>query len=105
MSLYSGADYDQFQGTVVANIWAVDERWSVEAQLDGGKWQPMERFSAYDPGAQQMYADREKLDHPYVYPSVSDHFFKVAVPTDVKQVTVKATDPFGRTYTQTINLD
>ena len=105
MTLYSGADYDQFQGTVVANIWAVDERWCVEAQLDGGKWQPMERFSAYDPGAQQMYADREKLDHPYVYPSVSDHYFKVAVSSDVKQVTVKATDPFGRTYTQTINLD
>ena len=104
MSLYTEADSAGFAGQVVANVWAVDEKWQVVAQFDGGKSQPMERFTAYDPAAQKMYADREKLDHPYVYPSASDHFFRVVIPEGAKQVTVTATDPFGRSYQETLNL-
>ena len=104
MTLYTGADTEAFAGQVVANIWAVDENWRIEAQFDGGAKQAMERFSAYDPGAQKMYADREKLDHPYVYPSVSDHFFRIAIPQGATEVRVTATDPFGRSYQETLKL-
>ncbi|MBR5465339.1 MAG: calcineurin-like phosphoesterase C-terminal domain-containing protein [Alistipes sp.] len=104
MTLYSGVNYPQFEGQVVANVWAVDEKWQIEARFDGGDAMPMERFSAYDPGAQAMYADRSKLDHPYVYPSLSDHFFRVVIPEGAKQVVITATDPFGRSYSETLSL-
>lgn len=104
MTLYTEADSAGFAGQVVANVWAADDNWKIEAQFDGGENQPMERFAAYDPGAQKMYADREKLDHPYVYPSVSDHFFRIVIPEGAKAVKVTATDPFGRSYQETLNL-
>lgn len=104
MAVYTGAEYPEFAGQVVANVWAADDRWQIEARFDGGAAQAMERFTAYDPQAREMYADREKLDHPYVYPSAADHFYRVVIPEGAKQVEVSATDSFGRRYTQNINL-
>ena len=104
MTLYTEADSAGFAGQVVANVWAADNAWKIEAQFDGGEKLPMERFTAYDPGAQKMYADREKLDHSYVYPTPSDHFFRIVIPEGAKQVTVTATDRFGRSYQETLNL-
>ncbi len=105
MTLYTEQDAAGFAGHVVANVWAVDENWRIEARFDAGDAQPMERFTSYDPGAQKMYADREKLDHPYVYPTPSDHFFRVAIPEGAKQVTITATDPFGRSYQESLNIE
>lgn len=104
MAVYTGAEYPEFAGQVVANVWAADDRWQIEARFDGGAAQAMERFTAYDPQAREMYADREKLDHPYVYPSAADHFYRVVIPEGAKQVEVSATDSFGRRYTQNISL-
>lgn len=104
MVVYAGAEYPEFEGQVVANVWAADDNWKIEARFDGGKAQEMERFTAYDPQARVMYADREKLDHPYVYPSAADHFYRVVIPEGAKQVEVSATDSFGRRYTQNISL-
>ena len=104
MVVYEGADYTQFAGSVVANVWASDDNWTIEAQFDDGKWQTMERFTAYDPAAQAMYADREKLDHPYVYPTPADHFFRIATPEGASKCVVRAVDSFGREYTKTITL-
>jgi hypothetical protein len=104
MVVYEGADYPQFAGSVVANVWASDDNWTIEAQFDDGKWQTMERFTAYDPSAQAMYADREKLDHPYVYPTPADHFFRIATPEGASKCVVRAVDSFGREYTKTITL-
>ncbi len=104
MVIYDGGEYAQFEGQLVANVWAADPMWQIEARFDGGKAIKMEQFKAYDPAAQAMYADREKLDHPYVYPSASDHFYRVAIPDGAKQAEVSATDRFGRCYKQTITL-
>ena len=104
MTVYYGEQYPQFAGQLVANVWAADEKWSIEARFDGGKAQKMESFTAYDPAAQVMYADREKLDHPYVYPTPADHFYRVAIPAGARVAEVTATDRFGRVYTQTITL-
>ena len=104
MTVYYGEQYPQFAGQVVANVWAADTKWTIEARFDGGKAQKMESFTAYDPAAQVMYADREKLDHPYVYPTPADHFYRVAIPAGARVAEVTATDRFGRVYTQTITL-
>lgn len=104
MAVYYGSEYPEFEGQVVANVWAADDNWLIEARFDGGKAHAMERFVAYDPAARVMYADREKLDHPYVYPSAADHFYRVVVPEGAKSAEISATDSFGRRYTQTISL-
>lgn len=104
MALYSGRDYPQFKGYVVANVWACDPNWSVVASFDGGEAVKMEQFTTYDPSAQKMYASTKELDHSYVYPSQADHFYRVTLPKDAVSVTVTATDGFGRQYSQTINL-
>ncbi|MDO5497638.1 MAG: calcineurin-like phosphoesterase family protein [Alistipes sp.] len=104
MTLYAGAEYPQFEGALVANVWASDTKWVVEASFDGGKAKAMEQFVAYDPAAQTMYASNEGMDHSYVYPTPADHFYRIAIPEGATKATVTATDSFGRRYIQEINL-
>lgn len=104
MKVYCGTEYPQFAGQIVANIWASDPTWKVEARFDDKRTVPMERFTAYDPAAQKMYASTDHLDHKYIYPSAADHFYRVTVPEGARSVRISATDPFGRTYTQTRTL-
>lgn len=104
MTLYAGNDYPQFEGQIVANVWASDTKWVITASFDGGEAIKMEQFTAYDPAAQKMYASTEGLDHPYVYPTPADHFYRIAIPEGAIKATVTATDSFGNKYTQTINL-
>lgn len=104
MVLYTGKDYDKFAGQVVANIWGADDKWSITTSFDGGEAVAMERFTSYDPAAKVMYASNEGMDHSYVYPTPADHFFRVAIPEGASVAKVTATDRFGRTYSQEINL-
>ncbi len=105
MVLYAGEQYPQFKGEIVANIWASDPGWQVEASFDGGKAQKMERFESYDPAAQEMYRSTEGFDHSYVYPSAADHFYRIAMPEGAKQATVTAEDRFGNRYIQTLKIE
>lgn len=104
MEVYYGEQYPQYKGRIVADVWAYDPTWRVEVCFDGGEPQPMERFTGYDPAAQKMYADPSKLDHPYVAPTPSDHFFRAAVPEGCRRAEVRCTDGFGRRYTRTLDL-
>lgn len=100
MTLYDGNDHPQFAGYVAANIWASDPTWHVELRVDGHSVGTMERFEAYDPAAQRMYATTEHMDHKWIYPSISDHFYRMPRPDGNSRIEVAATDPFGRQYIQ-----
>ena len=104
MRVYYGAEYPQFEGRIVADVWASDPSWRVEASFDGAAPQAMERFSTYDPAAQKMYADTSNFDHKYIYPSKADHFYRIDVPAGARKAQISATDRFGRTYTQVVEL-
>lgn len=103
-TLYAGEQYPQFAGQLVADVWASDPSWRVEATFDGGEAIPMERFESYDPAAQEMYRSNEGFDHSYVYPTPADHFYRVMIPEGAMEATVKAIDRFGNCYTETISL-
>ena len=105
MVLYAGEKYPQFKGQVVANIWASDPSWCVEASFDGGEALEMERFECYDPAAQEMYKSTEGFDHSYIYPSPADHFYRIALPEGARKVTVTAKDRLGNRYTQTLTIE
>lgn len=104
MKIYYGSDYPEFAGQIVANIWASDASWKVEVRFDGGQAVTMKPFTAYDPDARKMYASTDHLDHKYIYPSPADHFYRVTVPAGARRAVLSATDPFGRTYTETLTL-
>ncbi|WP_295938920.1 calcineurin-like phosphoesterase family protein [uncultured Alistipes sp.] len=97
MALYSGREHPEFTGYAVANIWASDPAWQVEFTIDGVTYGQAERFEAYDPSAKAMYADTSGMDHKWIYPSISDHYYRVALPEGAKRVEVVAADRFGRT--------
>ncbi len=99
MQLYDGRQHPEFAGYAVANIWASDPAWEVSFTIDGKTCGPAERFEAYDPAARKMYSDTSQMDHRWIYPSISDHYYRVPLPENAEQITVTATDRFGRTYT------
>ncbi len=104
MVLYNGAEHEQFRGQLVANVWASDPTWCIEASFDEGAWSKMEAFTAYDPAAQEMYRSTEGFDHSYVYPTQADHFYRITIPEGAHMAVVRATDPFGKSYTETLSL-
>ena len=104
MKIYSGREYPQFEGYAVANVWASDPAWEVEFTIDGVPVGPAERFQAYDPAAKQMYSDTSQMDHKWIYPSISDHYYRVALPEGAKRVEVSATDRFGRISRAAVDL-
>ncbi|MEG2770735.1 MAG: calcineurin-like phosphoesterase family protein [Alistipes sp.] len=105
MALYSGTQHPEFSGYAVANIWASDPAWRIEFFLDGKAGGQAERFETYDPRARQMYASTEHLDHKWIYPSISDHYYRVPLPEGTRHIEVVATDRFGRTSRAEISLN
>ncbi len=88
----------------MANVWASDPAWEVEFTIDGVPVGPAERFQAYDPAAKQLYSDTSQMDHKWIYPSISDHYYRVALPEGAKRVEVSATDRFGRISRAAVDL-
>lgn len=106
MRLYTEADAPEFAGYVVANIWNSDPAWQVEFFFDGRKQAcAPERFEAIDPAARKLYSNKEGLDHSWIGPTPSDHFYRCPIGEGVRMVEVRATDRFGRTYTQQLILE
>ncbi len=102
MNVYSDDGYPEFKGYVVANIWNSDPSWRVELYEDGVNKGLMERFKAYDPLAKELYSNTEKLDHKWIYPSPSDHYYRAKPSAGTKKIEVVATDRFGNRYKEEV---
>lgn len=98
MKVFSGEDYPDFKGYVVANVWNSDKLWKIELYEDGKRIGEMERFSTYDPHVKEIYSKNDKLDHKWIGPSLSDHFYRAPLSETAKEIEVKATDRFGNVF-------
>ena len=96
-------DDPDHQGYVVANIWDYDPQWKVEYFEDGVKVCEMERFRDHDPLAKELYKDPSKLKRGWVHSMATDNMFRAKHSPEAKVLEVRATDRFGRTYTQKIS--
>lgn len=96
------ADDEQHMGYVVANIWDYDPEWKVEYFEDGVKVCDMERFRTQDPLARELYKDPSSLKRTWVYAAPTDNMFRAAYSENAKTLEVRATDRFGRVYSQTV---
>lgn len=90
---------------IVANVWNWDTKWKVEWWEDGAAKGAMEQRVARDPWAIELYAGPGlPVKHKFVEPTLADHLFFAKPSANAKQITVKATDRFGKVYSETINL-
>ncbi len=105
MRVYTGEDDPSFKGYVVANVWNCDPLWRVELYEDGVLSSVMERFEGYDPLAREIYSNKDKLEHKWIYPSLSDKFFRAKPKSERSQKMVVVTDRFGNVYKESLRGD
>lgn len=87
---------------VLVNIWNHDSAWQTNYAVDGVQKGSLEQIEGFDPVA---YATLLGPDLPkprgFAEPRKTNHLFKAILPATASQVTVTATDRFGKQYTST----
>lgn len=96
MTVYKPGRATAHPGNVVANIWNWDSKWTVEWLEDGVSKGIMSQIRCKDPIVVESYPE-----HMHV---PSDHFFSATPSAQAKEITVKATDRFGKVFQQTIRV-
>jgi hypothetical protein len=93
------ADHDASKQAIV-NIWNYDPKWKTEYFIDDVKKGNLEQFEGFDPLAYSTLLGPE-LPKPrgFAEPKKTKHLFKAIIPAGARQITVKATDRFGKIYT------
>ncbi|MGI8584681.1 MAG: calcineurin-like phosphoesterase C-terminal domain-containing protein [Chitinophagaceae bacterium] len=95
------SDYNAVQKLVKVNIWNYDPAWKTEYSIDGIKKGSLEQYEGLDPVAYATLLGKD-LPKPrgFAEPKMTNHLFRAFVPVSA-QVTITATDRFGKQYTAT----
>lgn len=84
---------------LVANVWDADDQWTVVLYEDGARRGPMSRRLGLDPLSVEQHTGPEKpARRAWVEPTRTDHLFLATPTPGTRQVTVEATDRWGRKY-------
>jgi hypothetical protein len=93
------------QTQVLVNIWNYDPEWKTEYAVDAVARGSLQQVEGFDPLA---YATLLGPDLPkprgFAEPKNTDHLFKAVVSSSAKNVTITATDRFGKKYVLTESL-
>lgn len=92
-------------GYALANVWDYDPEWTVEYWEDGVRVCTMERITAQDPHAAEIYRHPESLKRSWVYAVNSENMFRAPISDGVNVLEVRVTDRFGRTYTVSARVE
>ena len=105
MRLYKpGADPDR-PDQVIANVWDADDEWDIVWYEDGDEQGSMEVYTGTDPQSEELYRGEDTpAGRPWVEPVPTAHLFAATPSPEATEITVEATDRFGRTYTETVEL-
>ncbi len=92
--------------SVFANVWNWDPGWRVSWIQDGERRGEMSRGRGLDPVAVELYRGEDKPSErgDWVEPILTDHIFHARPTAAARRVTIEATDPFGRTYVEAVEL-
>jgi hypothetical protein len=98
-------DYNETQKQVLVNIWNHDPAWKTEYSIDGIVKGELEQFEGFDPVAYKTLLGPE-LPKPrgFAEPRKTEHLFRAIIPSGTKEITVKATDRFGKIFTDTYKV-
>jgi hypothetical protein len=90
---------------IVVNVWDWDPEWKVVWFEDGEPRGPMTPRRGTDPLAQELFAGPDKPGkHDWIEPYPVDHLFQARPAPAAKEITVEATDRFGRVCTERVRL-
>ena len=90
---------------MIANIWSADERWTIDWYENGVKRGNMVRGIGMDPLSVELYRGKGRPGkRNWVEPANTDHLFFARPSEDANEITVEATDPWGRIYTERLSL-
>jgi hypothetical protein len=94
------SDFDVMQKQVKVNIWNYDPAWKTEYWVDGIKKGALEQYEGFDPVAYATMLGKD-LPNPrgFAEPKMNDHLFRAFIPASAKEITIIATDRFGKQYT------
>jgi hypothetical protein len=90
-----------------ANVFNGHDGWTVEARVDGRAWNAMRRVLGWDPSYAAQFLAQDERDRPLggrrlPDPAVCYHLWRGSLPGDLALgrhlLSVRATDPAGRTY-------
>jgi hypothetical protein len=90
---------------MVANVWAWDPRWTVVWYENGERRGRMVRRPSLDPRAvREQRGPDLPLRRKWVEPARTAHMFFAPVGPDTREITVEATDPWGRVARETLPI-
>jgi hypothetical protein len=90
-------------GEIVANVWDADEAWDVVWYEGGDRRGVMARRQGYDPRSIREHTGEELPAHrPWVDPYPTYHLYYAPVAPGHGEITVEATDRFGRVYREVL---
>ena len=90
------------QKQLLANIWNHDPEWKTEYIVDGSSKGALTQADGFDPVAYETLLGPEKpKPRGFAEPRKTGHLFHAMLPSGAKEVTVVATDRFGKKYTAT----
>ena len=116
IALHSPAAVAPRQGYVsfYANVFNGHDGWLVEARVDDRVWNPVRRILGWDPSYAADFLAQDTDAHPSSRPRLPDpaicyHLWRGTLPADLAPgrhtLFVRATDPFGQTYSAQSTLD
>lgn len=102
MRAYPVGSSSDYPDQIIANVWNYDSAWKVEWLEDGTLIGEMEHYTGYDPAAQVLCSDKEKITYDWIAPMPNKHMFKATPRNKNAKIEVRVTDRFGKIYTQKI---
>jgi len=104
--LYSLGSSQTYPDDIIVNVWNWDSLWTVEWYEDGIRIGSMSQFSGYDPMAYERFFGPEIPEKmPSLEPRLTHHLFSANPTGNVRNITVKVTDPFKNEYVQSIDME
>lgn len=99
---YAKGASKEYPSDVIANVWNWDKNWKVEWMEDGKVMGEMIHYTGYDPYAEAVCADKEKVKYDWISPVTTEHLFRATPHNTDAKIQLKVTDCFGHIYTQSI---
>lgn len=99
MRLYARGSDPKRPDEIIANVWDANADWNVVWFEDGERKGTMMKGRGMDPLSVKLHSgDQLPVKHKWVDPVNTDHLYYAKVSPNAKEVTVEATDAWGRVY-------